>query len=129
MAASSDKFELQAALQAAKAEKAREAAALAAARVPGGGAQPMVPTTSNGSGSGYQGAFQTTTPTASDPQRVAVGGTIITPGTPAAPEPTATEELNKLKQNAEKKLSNKEISDEEIYLNNQIIDQINNLKS
>ncbi len=40
-----------------------------------------------------------------------------------------SEELIKLKQNAEKKLSNKEISDEEIYLNNQIIDQINNLKS
>ena len=40
-----------------------------------------------------------------------------------------SEELTKLKQNAEKKLSNKEISDEEIYLNNQIIDQINNLKS
>jgi F-type H+-transporting ATPase subunit epsilon len=40
-----------------------------------------------------------------------------------------SEELNKLKQNAEKKLNNKEISDEEIYLNNQIIDQINNLKS
>ena len=39
------------------------------------------------------------------------------------------EELEKLKQNAEKKLSNKEISDEEIYLNNQVIDQINNLKS
>ncbi len=39
-----------------------------------------------------------------------------------------SEELIKLKQNAEKKLSNKEISDEEIYLNNQIIDQINNLK-
>ena len=38
-------------------------------------------------------------------------------------------ELLKLKQNAEKKLSTKEISDEEIYLNNQIIDQINNLKS
>jgi len=28
-----------------------------------------------------------------------------------------------------KHLSNKEISDEEIYLNNQIVDQINNLKS
>jgi F-type H+-transporting ATPase subunit epsilon len=40
-----------------------------------------------------------------------------------------SEELIKLKQNAEKKLSNKEISDEEIYLNNQIIDQINNLKA
>ena len=40
-----------------------------------------------------------------------------------------SEELEKLKQNAEKKLSNKEISDEEIYLNNQVIDQINNLKS
>ena len=40
-----------------------------------------------------------------------------------------SEELIKLKQNAEKKLSNKEISDEEIYLNNQIVDQINNLKS
>jgi len=40
-----------------------------------------------------------------------------------------SEEWIKLKQNAEKKLSNKEISDEEIYLNNQIIDQINNLKS
>jgi len=40
-----------------------------------------------------------------------------------------SEELIKLKQNAEKKLSNKEIYDEEIYLNNQIIDQINNLKS
>jgi F-type H+-transporting ATPase subunit epsilon len=40
-----------------------------------------------------------------------------------------SEELTKLKQNAEKKLSNKEISDEEIYLNNQIIDQINNLKA
>ena len=40
-----------------------------------------------------------------------------------------SEELIKLKQNAEKKLSNKEISDEEIYINNQIIDQINNLKS
>ena len=40
-----------------------------------------------------------------------------------------SEELTKLKKNAEKKLSNKEISDEEIYLNNQIIDQINNLKS
>ena len=40
-----------------------------------------------------------------------------------------SEELIKLKQNAEKKLSNKEISDEEIYLNNQIINQINNLKS
>jgi len=40
-----------------------------------------------------------------------------------------SEELIQLKQNAEKKLSNKEISDEEIYLNNQIIDQINNLKS
>jgi F-type H+-transporting ATPase subunit epsilon len=39
------------------------------------------------------------------------------------------EELTKLKQNAEKKLSNKEISDEEIYLNNQIVDQINNLKA
>jgi F-type H+-transporting ATPase subunit epsilon len=39
-----------------------------------------------------------------------------------------SEELTKLKQNAEKKLSNKEISDEEIFLNNQIIDQINNLK-
>ena len=39
------------------------------------------------------------------------------------------EELEKLKQNAEKKLSNKEISDEEIYLNNRVIDQINNLKS
>ena len=40
-----------------------------------------------------------------------------------------SEELTKLKQNAEKKLSNKEISDEEIYLNDQIIDQINNLKA
>ena len=40
-----------------------------------------------------------------------------------------SEELIKLKHNAEKKLSNKEISDEEIYLNNQIVDQINNLKS
>ena len=40
-----------------------------------------------------------------------------------------SEELTKLKQNAEKKLNNKEISDEEIYLNNQIIDQINNLKA
>ena len=40
-----------------------------------------------------------------------------------------SDELEKLKQNAEKKLSNKEISDEEIYLNNQVIDQINNLKS
>lgn len=40
-----------------------------------------------------------------------------------------SEELLKLKQNAEKKLNNKEISDEEIYLNNQIIEQINNLKS
>lgn len=40
-----------------------------------------------------------------------------------------SEELEKLKQNAEKKLSNKEISDEEIYLNNQVVDQINNLKS
>ena len=40
-----------------------------------------------------------------------------------------SEELIKLKQNSEKKLRNKEISDEEIYLNNQIIDQINNLKS
>jgi len=40
-----------------------------------------------------------------------------------------SEELIKLKQSAEKKLSNKEISDEEIYLNNQIVDQINNLKS
>ena len=39
-----------------------------------------------------------------------------------------SEEIMKLKQNAEKKLTNKEISDEEIYLNNQIIDQINNLK-
>ncbi len=36
---------------------------------------------------------------------------------------------NKIKQNAEKKLNNKEISDEEIYLNSQIIEQINNLKS
>jgi len=40
-----------------------------------------------------------------------------------------SEEILKLKQNAEKKLTNKEISDEDIYLNNQIIDQINNLKS
>jgi len=40
-----------------------------------------------------------------------------------------SEEIMKLKQNAEKKLTIKEISDEEIYLNNQIIDQINNLKS
>jgi len=40
-----------------------------------------------------------------------------------------SEEILKLKQNAEKKLANKEISDEDIYLNNQIIDQINNLKS
>jgi len=40
-----------------------------------------------------------------------------------------SEELAKLKENAEKKLSKKEISDEEIYLNNQIVDQINNLKS
>ena len=40
-----------------------------------------------------------------------------------------SEELQKLKQNAEKKLNNKEISDEEIYLNSQIIEQINNLKS
>ncbi|MFZ9457643.1 MAG: ATP synthase F1 subunit epsilon, partial [Candidatus Fonsibacter ubiquis] len=40
-----------------------------------------------------------------------------------------SEELQKLKQNAEKKLNNKEISDEEVYLNNQIIEQINNLKS
>ena len=40
-----------------------------------------------------------------------------------------SEEILKLKQNAEKKLINKEISDEDIYLNNQIIDQINNLKS
>lgn len=41
-----------------------------------------------------------------------------------------SEELLKLKQNAEKKLNNKkEISDEEVYLNNQIIEQINNLKS
>jgi F-type H+-transporting ATPase subunit epsilon len=40
-----------------------------------------------------------------------------------------SEEITKLKQNAEKKLTNKEISDEDIYLNNQIIDQINNLKS
>jgi F-type H+-transporting ATPase subunit epsilon len=40
-----------------------------------------------------------------------------------------SEETMKLKLNAEKKLTIKEISDEEIYLNNQIIDQINNLKS
>ena len=40
-----------------------------------------------------------------------------------------SEEILKLKQNAEKKLTNKEISDEDIYLNNQISDQINNLKS
>jgi F0F1-type ATP synthase epsilon subunit len=40
-----------------------------------------------------------------------------------------SEEILKLKQNAEKKLTNKEISDEDIYLNNQIIDQINNLKN
>ncbi len=40
-----------------------------------------------------------------------------------------SEELSKLKENAEKKLISKEISDEEIYLNNQIVDQINNLKS
>jgi F-type H+-transporting ATPase subunit epsilon len=40
-----------------------------------------------------------------------------------------SEEIMKLKKNAEKKLTIKEISDEEIYLNNQIIDQINNLKS
>jgi F-type H+-transporting ATPase subunit epsilon len=40
-----------------------------------------------------------------------------------------SEEILKLKKNAEKKLANKEISDEDIYLNNQIIDQINNLKS
>jgi F-type H+-transporting ATPase subunit epsilon len=40
-----------------------------------------------------------------------------------------SEEITKIKQNAEKKLANKEISDEDIYLNNQIIDQINNLKS
>jgi ATP synthase F1 epsilon subunit len=40
-----------------------------------------------------------------------------------------SEELLKLKQNAEKKLNNKEISNEEIYSNNQIIEQINNLKS
>jgi F-type H+-transporting ATPase subunit epsilon len=40
-----------------------------------------------------------------------------------------SEEILKLKQNAEKKLANQEISDEDIYLNNQIIDQINNLKS
>jgi F-type H+-transporting ATPase subunit epsilon len=40
-----------------------------------------------------------------------------------------SEEIMKLKLNAEKKLTIKEISDEEIYLNNQIIDQINNLKS
>jgi F-type H+-transporting ATPase subunit epsilon len=39
-----------------------------------------------------------------------------------------SEEIMKLKLNAEKKLTIKEISDEEIYLNNQIIDQINNLK-
>jgi len=39
-----------------------------------------------------------------------------------------SEEILKLKQNAEKKLTNKEISDEDIYLNNQIIAQINNLK-
>ena len=39
-----------------------------------------------------------------------------------------SDEILKLKQNAEKKLTNKEISDEDIYLNNQIIDQINNLK-
>jgi F0F1-type ATP synthase epsilon subunit len=40
-----------------------------------------------------------------------------------------SEELIKLKKKAENKLNNKEISDEEIYLNNQIIEQINNLKS
>ena len=37
--------------------------------------------------------------------------------------------LIKLKKKAENKLNNKEISDEEIYLNSQIIEQINNLKS
>ena len=40
-----------------------------------------------------------------------------------------SEELLKLKQNAENKLGNKDISDEETYLNNQIIEQINNIKS
>ncbi len=40
-----------------------------------------------------------------------------------------SEELLKLKQNAENKLGNKNISDEETYLNNQIIEQINNIKS
>ena len=40
-----------------------------------------------------------------------------------------SEELIKIKKNAENKLNNKEISDEEIYFNNQIVEQINSLKS
>jgi F-type H+-transporting ATPase subunit epsilon len=40
-----------------------------------------------------------------------------------------SDEISNLKKNAENKLTNKDISDEEVYLNNQIIDQINNLKN